>query len=183
MDTPFPLLFFMHGAGETGIDLDLLERATLPRFITEGLELPFVTVCPQCREMWDVRLLAPLLDEVIERLNVDPDRVYLTGSSMGGIGTLMLANVAWDRVAAIAPVCPSFTLVDPQRFRQLPVWIFHGAMDSVTPIEETDRMIFQLRDAGCDVKFTEYPDLDHDVWTPAYHNPELWQWMLSHRKG
>lgn len=179
----FPMLFFMHGAGETGTDLDLLERATLPRFIKEGLELPFVTVCPQCVEMWDVRILGPLLDEVIDRFNVDPARVYITGSSMGGQGTWMLANAAADRVAAIAPICPSFTLIDPGNFRGLPVWVFHGAMDSVVPIEETDRMIALLRNAGCDVKFTEYPDLDHDVWTPAYHGPELWQWMLSHRKA
>lgn len=179
----FPMLFFMHGAGETGTDLDLLERATLPRFIKEGLELPFVTVCPQCVEMWDVRILDPLLDEVIDRFNVDPARVYITGSSMGGQGTWMLANVAADRVAAIAPICPSFTLIDPENFRGLPVWVFHGAMDSVVPIEETDRMIALLRNAGCDVKFTEYPNLDHDAWTPAYHDPELWEWMLSHRKA
>ena len=180
---PFPLLFFMHGAGETGKDLDLLERATLPRFIKEGLDLPFVTVCPQCQEMWDVRFLEPLLDEVIAGLHVDPARVYVTGSSMGGLGTWMLANVASDRVAAIAPICPSFTLIDPENFRELPVWVFHGAMDSVVPIEESDRMIWQLRKAGCDVRFTEYPDLDHDVWTPAYHDPELVRWLLSHRKG
>ncbi|MDE0053663.1 MAG: dienelactone hydrolase family protein [Gammaproteobacteria bacterium] len=181
--TPFPMLLFMHGAGETGADLDLLERATLPRFIKEGLQLPFVTVCPQCVEMWDVRILDPLLDEVVQRFNVDPGRVYVTGSSMGGLGTWMLANVAADRIAAIAPVCPSFTRIDPENFAELPVWVFHGAMDSVVPIEESDRMIWQLRNAGCDVKFTDYPDLDHDVWTPAYHDPELWRWLLSHRKG
>lgn len=179
---PFPMLFFMHGAGEIGTDLNLLERATLPRFIREGLKLPFVTVCPQCREMWDVRILEPLLDAVIEKYNVDAARVYLTGSSMGGLGTWMLANVAADRVAAIAPVCPLFIPVDPESFRELPVWVFHGAMDSVVPIEETDRMVSLLRDAGCDVKLTDYPDVDHDAWTPAYHDPELWRWLLSHRK-
>ena len=179
----FPMLFFMHGAGEIGTDLDLLERATLPRFIKQGLELPFVTVCPQCVEMWDVRILDPLLDEVIARFNADPARVYITGSSMGGLGTWLLANVAADRVAAIAPICPSFACINPENFRGLPVWVFHGAMDAVAPIEETDRMIALLRNAGCDVKFTEYPDLEHDAWTPAYHDPELWEWMLSHRKG
>ena len=180
---PFPLLYFMHGAGERGTDIDLLERASLPRFIKEeGLELPFVTVCPQCVEMWDVRLLDPMLDEVIDRYNVDPARVYLTGNSMGGLGTWMLANAAADRVAAIAPVCPPFTRVDPENFTGLPVWCFHGAMDSVVPIDDSDKMIRLLRNAGCDVKFTEYPDLDHDTWTPAYHDPALVRWLLSHRK-
>lgn len=179
---PFPLLYFMHGSGERGTDLDRLELATLPRFIKEGLELPFVTVCPQCEEMWNTRSLDLLLDEVIEKYNVDPSRVYLTGNSMGGLGTWMLANVAADRVAAIAPVCPPSTRINPENFKGLPIWCFHGAMDSVVPISEAVKMIRQLRDVGCDVKFTVLPDADHDTWTPAYNDPELVRWFLSHTK-
>lgn len=178
----FPLLYFMHGSGERGSDLDRLELATLPEFIKKGLELPFVTVCPQCEEMWDTRALDLLLDEVIGKYNVDASRVYLTGNSMGGLGTWMLANVAADRVAAIAPVCPPSTLINPENFKGLPIWCFHGVMDSVVPIGESVKMIQQLRKVGCDVKFTIYPEADHDAWTPAYHDPELVSWLLSHRK-
>jgi predicted peptidase len=144
---PLPLLYFMHGSGERGTDLDRLELATLPRFIKSGLDLPFVTVCPQCNEMWDLRALDLLLDEVIEKYNVDPTRVYLTGNSMGGLGTWMLADIAADRVAAIAPVCPPSTRINPANFKDLPVWCFHGAMDSTVPVGEAVKMIRQLRKA------------------------------------
>ncbi len=178
----FPLLYFMHGSGERGTDLDRLELATLPQFIRQGLDLPFVTVCPQCEHMWDLRSLDLLLDEVIAKYNVDPARVYLSGNSMGGLGTWMLANVAADRVAAIAPVCPPSTRISPENFRDLPIWCFHGVMDSVVPIGESVKMIQQLRRAGCEVKFTVFADADHDSWTPAYHDPDLVTWLLSHSK-
>ncbi|HJN51002.1 MAG: prolyl oligopeptidase family serine peptidase [Pseudomonadales bacterium] len=177
-----PLLFFMHGSGERGTDLDRLELQTLPRFIKEGLDLPFVTVCPQCKEMWDTRCLDLLLDEVIEKYNIDRSRVYVSGNSMGGLGTWMLANVAADRIAAIAPICAPSTRINPDNFKGLPVWCFHGALDSEVPIGESVKMVRLLRKAGCDVRFTVDPDADHDTWTAAYHDPELVSWLLSHHK-
>ena len=179
----FPLLFFLHGSGERGSDLDRLELATLPRFLKDGLDLPFVIVCPQCAQTWDTRSLDLLLDEVIEQYNIDRSRVYLTGNSLGGLGTWMLANVAADRVAAIAPVCSPSTRINPENFKGLPIWCFHGAMDSVVPVSESVKMIRQLREVGCEVKLTVYPYADHDAWTPAYHDPELVSWLLSHRKA
>lgn len=178
-----PMLMFLHGSGEIGTDLDRLTTAALPKFIEAGLNLPFVTVCPQCNHMWDARSLALLLDEVVDKYNVDRSRVYLSGNSMGGLGTWMLANVAYDRLAAIAPVCPpSLNSFNPENFKGLPIWCFHGAMDSVVPINESVKMIRRLRKAGCEVKFTVYADADHDTWTPAYYDPELVGWLLSHQK-
>jgi predicted peptidase len=179
---PSPLLFFMHGSGERGEDLKILELRTLPSFIKEGLDLPFVVVCPQCKEMWDTRTLDLLLDYVIEKYNVDPARVYLTGNSMGGLGTWMLANVAADRIAAVAPICPPSTRINPKNLKDVPVWCFHGAMDSEVPIGESVKMVRALREAGCDVRFTVDPDASHDTWTAAYHDMELVSWLLSHRK-
>ena len=178
----FPMLYFMHGSGERGTDLDILEWQTLPRFIKEGLEMPFVIVCPQCEVMWDVHALDMLLDAVIEKYNVDPARVYLTGNSMGGFGTWLLGNVAADRVAAMAPICPSSTLINPKNFQGVPIWCFHGAMDSVVPISESVKMVRLLREAGCDVKFTVFADADHDTWTQVYHDPEFVSWLLSHSR-
>lgn len=178
-----PLLFFLHGSGERGTDLNLLTTATLPKFIEEGLDLPFVTVCPQCSQMWHARTLLVLLDEVIEKYNVDRSRVYLSGNSMGGLGTWMLANIASDRLAAIVPICAPSTIINPENFKDLPIWCFHGAMDSMVPIGESVKMIRQLRNAGCSVRFTVYPDTDHDSYTPAYHDPEFITWLLSHQRG
>jgi predicted peptidase len=179
---PFPMLLFLHGSGERGTDLDLLETATLPKFIKDGLELPFVTVCPQCEKMWSVRALELVLAAAIEKYNVDHDRVYLTGNSMGGLGTWMLANAAAEKFAAIAPVCPPATQIDPGNFAKLAIWVFHGAMDPVVPVGESVKMVRQLRQAGCDVKFTVYPDLDHDSWTPAYNDSDLIVWLASHTR-
>jgi len=179
----YPMLMFLHGSGERGTDLDLLTTATLPKFIENGLDLPFVTVCPQCREMWYTRSLVALLDQAIEQYHVDRSRVYLSGNSMGGLGTWMLADAASDRLAAIVPICAPSSNINPDNFKDLPVWCFHGAMDSIVPVGESVKMIRRLRAAGCQVRFTVYPDTDHDSYTPAYHDPEFVSWLLSHRKA
>ena len=179
---PLPLLFFMHGSGERGNNLDYLERHTLPRFLKEGLELPFVVVCPQCEHMWDAGTLDRVLDRAIEQYHVDKSRVYLTGNSLGGLGTWMLANVSSHKLAAIVPVCPPAVSINPKNFIGLPTWVVHGAMDSEVAIGESVKMVRALRNAGCTVRFTVHADLDHDTWTPTYHDPEFVTWLLSHQR-
>lgn len=178
----YAMLLFLHGSGERGTDLDRLETATLPKFIRDGLELPFVTVCPQCQRMWDVQTLEHVLDAAIEAYNVDPDRIYLSGNSMGGLGTWMLANAASHRFAAIAPLCPPAVEINVGNFENLPIWVFHGALDQVVPVSESVKMVRRLRQAGCNVNFTVYSDLDHDCWTRAYNDAELIDWLASHKR-
>jgi predicted peptidase len=179
-----PLLLFLHGAGERGSDLKALTDTALPKHIEEGMELPFVTVCPQCPEgkWWDPKSLAALLESAIDEYHIDESRVYLTGLSMGGRGTWELANQVSDKLAAIAPVCPPFFFVNPDNFQNLPIWCFHGVMDSVIPVSDSVRMVRMLRDAGCSVDFTAYANADHDSWTETYTNPMLYEWLLSHRR-
>ena len=179
-----PLLLFLHGAGERGDDLTALTATALPKQLEEGLQLPFVTVCPQCPlgRAWDERELLALLDRVITDYNVDQSRVYLTGLSMGGRGTWQLANLAGDRFAAIIPICPPFLWVNPDNFKDLPIWCFHGVMDSVVPITDSVKMVRLLRNAGCQVEFTTYANADHDSWTQTYTNPKIYDWLLSHRR-
>ena len=180
-----PLLLFLHGAGERGNDLTALTKTALPKHIEAGeLDLPFVTVCPQCPEgsWWDEVALEALLDKVIDDYNVDLKRIYLTGLSMGGRGTWQLANVIADRLAAIVPICAPFLFVNPAPFKRLPIWVFHGVMDQVVPITESVRMVRMLRQAGCNVEFTTYSNADHDSWTETYTNPALYEWLLSHKR-
>ncbi|MEZ7909199.1 MAG: prolyl oligopeptidase family serine peptidase [Pseudomonadales bacterium] len=180
-----PLLLFLHGAGERGSDLTALTSTALPKQIEAGeLDLPFVTVCPQCPEgtWWDELALVALLDKAVADYNIDESRIYLTGLSMGGRGTWQLANVVADRLAAIAPICAPFMFVNPAPFKRLPIWAFHGVMDSVVPVTESVRMVRMLRQAGCKVEFTTYANADHDSWTETYKNPALYEWMLSHRR-
>ena len=181
---PHPLLMFLHGAGERGSDLSALTATALPKHIEDGdLDLPFVVVAPQCPEghWWNPLAVDALLDKAIADYNIDPSRVYLTGLSMGGRGTWEMANRAGHKLAAIAPICGPFVWVNAAPLQRLPMWVFHGVMDSVVPVTESVKMVRMLRAAGCDVKFTTYADADHDSWTETYTNPELYDWLLSHR--
>ena len=141
-----------------------------------------MTVCPQCPEndWWDPIALKALFEHVVTTYNVDESKLYLSGLSMGGSGTWQLANILYERLAAIAPVCPPFGFVNPANFKELPVWCFHGAMDSVIPVSDSVKMVRLLRLGGCNVKFTVSPDADHDSWTETYTNPALYDWLLEH---
>ncbi len=180
----FPLLLFLHGSGERGNDLNLLKRNGLPSFLDNKTDFPFIVISPQCPDNrnWDVQNLLTLLDHVEATLPVDKNRIYVTGLSMGGFGTWKLAQAAPERFAAIAPICGGGDIERLCIMRNMPVWAFHGLNDSAVPYTESERLIQRLKEWGSDVKFTLYPDLGHDSWTPAYQNQELYNWFLSKSK-
>ena len=121
-----------------------------------------------------------LLEEVSAHYRVDPDRVYVTGLSMGGRGTWVLAIEYPDRFAAIAPICGSIPeLEEASRIRHVPVWAFLGEKDGDPSIRQ---MVEALQAAGGNPKLTVYPDVGHDAWTSAYADPALYEWLLSHRR-
>lgn len=188
----YPLLLFLHGAGERGSDLQALREHGIPRALLNGLELPFVVVAPQCpvNDTWDHHRLAltALLDEVGAQYRVDPDRVYLTGLSMGGFGTFDLAQAFPERFAAIAPICGGVRHLREvetfaRRLKSIPAWVFHGALDDIVPLESSQQIVDALKAIGADVRFTVYPDLQHNSWTVTYDNPELYTWFQQHRRG
>ena len=185
----WPLILFLHGAGERGDDLALVRKHGIPRVVEQRPELPFVALSPQCpcEETWFTELDAvlALLDEVVARHAVDTDRLYLTGLSMGGYGAWYLATLFPDRFAAMAPVCGGgdWFFGFPGRVRvlkHLPVWAFHGAKDPIVPLEESAELVKTLQECGGSVRFTVYPDAGHDSWTETYDNEELYAWFLSH---
>ncbi|XOV86472.1 MAG: dienelactone hydrolase family protein [Pseudomonadota bacterium] len=178
---PFPLLIYLHGSGECGTDLNLLEKAGLPRFLKEGLDLPFVVICPQCRLSWEPDDLTVLLDHVVEGFNVDQTRLYLCGVSLGAMGTWMFSNRVANRLAAIVPVCGPAVRIDPAGYAGLAVRVIHGAMDSTVPIGESVKMVRALRNAGIDVTFDVHADVDHDVWNHCF-DTALTEWLLAHRR-
>jgi len=180
---PMPLLLFLHGSGERGNDLSLVKKHGPPMLIENGTDLPFIVAAPQCPEgrWWETGSLAALLDHLLERDDIDIDRLYLTGLSMGGYGTWALADACPGRFAAIAPVCGPFTWVNPGNFKNIPAWCFHGAMDDTVPVDDSIRMVRWLRENGADVRFTIYPDVGHDSWEQAYDGSELYDWLLQHR--
>jgi predicted peptidase len=179
----WPLMLFLHGAGESGTNLDKLKILGPPKIVETKPDFPFILVCPQSqRGGWDPDILNALLDDVLRRYRVDQDRVYLTGASMGGIGTWRLAAAHPERFAAIAPVCGRGDSADAKQLARLPIWVFHGAKDRVVPLAGDQAMVDAIKAAGGNVKFTVYPDAGHDAWTETYNNHELYQWLLSQKR-
>jgi predicted peptidase len=132
---------------------------------------------------WKPDEVMALTDEIIAKYKVDPDRVYLTGLSMGGLGTWETAVEYPDRFAAIAPVCGWGNPFRAPELKNVPVWAFHGVRDPAVPIAMHEQMVSVLKQVGGDVRFTRYPQAEHDAWTPTYDNRELYAWFLQHKRG
>lgn len=199
----WPVILFLHGAGERGDDGLIQTEVGIGTAIRrDRSRVPAIVVMPQCeKEGWwtnppmpDVALQA--LAEAQKEFHGDPLRVYLTGLSMGGYGTWYLATKHPGKFAAIAPICGGILM--PERARtqppednspyleaakkigkQTPVWIFHGADDPVVPVTESRRMTEAMKGVGAEVRYTEYPDVGHNSWEKAYAEAELFPWMLA----
>ncbi|WP_328459396.1 dienelactone hydrolase family protein [Streptomyces sp. NBC_00448] len=182
----WPLVLFLHGAGERGSDLDAAMSHGIPKLAEAGHEFPFVIATPQCPEssQWvaEVDTLGGLLDDVAADYRIDPSRIYVTGLSMGGFGTWSLAIRYPERFAAIVPICGGLRDQDVGSLRHLPVWTFHGEEDTTVPIKFTEEIVAGLEALGSDVRFTRYPGVGHDSWTQTYDNPDLYDWLLAHHR-
>ena len=182
----YPLLLFLHGAGERGNDLDKVKVHGPPKLIAAGKEFPFIVVSPQCAEdgWWNTLTIGQLLDHIESNYRVDKKRIYVTGLSMGGYGTWELALRQPERFAAIAPICGGGNDVSARFGKpiQAAVWAFHGAKDGVVPLKKSEEMVDALKSRNVDVKLTVYPEANHDSWTETYNNDELYEWFLQHKK-
>lgn len=189
----WPLILFLHGAGERGTNVWLVAKHGPPKVVKSQPDFPFIVVSPQCAtgRTWSDDAVLALLTDIQAKYNVDPTRVYLTGLSMGGYGTWSLGLAYPEKFAAIAPICGGgdplkILLPDPKKaaaLKSLPVWAFHGAKDSVVKLNESERMVNALKQAGCtDVQLTVYPEADHDSWTVTYDNPKFYEWLQSHQR-
>jgi predicted peptidase len=185
-DKKWPVVFFLHGAGERGSNLELVKVHGLPQEIQQGRDFPFIVVAPQCplEQRWEAQLekLDKLYAEILADYRVRPERVYLTGLSMGGQGTWFWSLAHPRRFAAIATICGRSYPDRAAEIKNLPVWVFHGAKDAVVPLEESTLMVEALQKSGSKVRFTIYPEAEHDSWSETYANPELYNWLLSHSR-
>lgn len=183
----WPLVLFLHGAGERGDDLERVRTWGPPRMIAAGRQLPCIVLAPQCPQgrWWEPSGLLALLDHVVEREAVDPDRIIVTGLSMGGYGTLDLVATAPGRFAAAVPICGGFPkpLLLAPALARVPLWVFHGTDDRIVPLSESVRVVEAVRAAGGSARLTAYEGVGHDSWRQAYADEELWTWMLQQRRG
>ena len=186
----WPLVLFLHGAGERGADGKKQTTVGLgPVLRSQPAHWPMVVVMPQCPQglRWADSVLDAAYQNLLDteaRLPINRSRVYLTGLSMGGNGTWNLAARLPDRFAAIAPVCGG---ADPfmVRFRlaQMPIWNFHSVDDAVVPVGYSRILEESLRIAGNTThRFTELDGYGHRAWEAAYPDPELPRWLLAHQR-
>lgn len=208
---PLPVVLFLHGSGERGDDGEKQTQAGLGPYVrAHAADFPALVVFPQSPEgeSWEgdtATMALAALDAATAEFDGDRDRTSLTGMSRGGYGTWSLALREPARFAALVPVCGGITApgtrpdldslyvgathdaADPfaeaaHQLRDIPSWIFHGALDDVVPPEQSRRMHAALRDAGADVRYTEFPDANHNSWDAAYRTGALWQWLFAQRR-
>ncbi|SHH71285.1 prolyl oligopeptidase family serine peptidase [Massilia sp. CF038] len=180
-----PLILFLHGSGERGSDLDKVKAWGPPAIADKDPDFPFIVIAPQLPEgeSWDALALKHLLDDVLKKYQVDRDRVYLTGLSLGGYGAWDLAARYPQYFAALAPICGGGIVRTVGSLRALPTWVFHGQKDEAVPEEESARMVAALKAAGGNVQYTVLPEGGHvDAWVHAYDKAGLFEWFLKQRR-
>ncbi len=178
----YPLLLFLHGAGERGDDIENVKIHGPVKNLLNESEFGFIVLSPQVESngWWDSDGLIALIDEIIVRYAVDEERVYVTGLSMGGNGTWELISRYPERFAAAIPVCGWGNRLLIHRAKDVPVWAFHGRLDTVVPILGSEQMAASLSEAGGTARLTIYEDTGHDSWTETYRNKDIYRWLLEH---
>lgn len=201
----YPLILFLHGAGERGDDNSKQLKYGPPALLQHALESgdPAIIVAPQCPKEkkwvdtpWDgaahsmpvkpslpMRLTIGLLEKLISDLPVDRDRVYVTGLSMGGFGTWDIIQRRPELFAAAIPICGGGDVDRADIIKDIPVWVFHGGADTVVMPKRSRDMVAALENLEGNVKYTEYEAVGHHSWNPTYANEEVLRWLFEQRKN
>jgi len=175
----WPLVLFLHGAGESGSDLNKVKAHGPPKLVETRGPFPFILVSPQSPGRgWNPDVLNALLDSVIREYRVDKNRVYLTGLSMGGYGSWRLAADHPERFAAVIPICGAGKPEDAAKLKSIPIWAFHGAEDKAVPFQRSVEMVEAIKAAGgTTIRFTTLEYVGHNSWEAAYATPEIYTWL------
>ena len=197
----YPLVLFMHGAGERGSDNSV--QLTYIDAVFGGKEFqekhPCFVLAPQCPNelkwvevswsldshiqpeitSFSMELTMEILDELISKYPIDTDRLYVTGLSMGGFGTWDIISRYPNKFAAAIPICGGGDENTAFAIHKTPIWAFHGAKDKAVKTSRTQNMINAIKDVGGDPKYTEYPNLGHLCWNEAYATDGLFDWLFS----
>lgn len=201
----YPVVMFLHGAGERGDD-NRKQLQYLPEQMAQPdwqEKFPCFLIAPQCRErkQWvevpwgdkdstptkelgpQMQVALKILDKVLKDNPVDQQRIYLTGLSMGGYGSWDLGMRMPERFACVVPICGGGDESHADRLVGMPVWAWHGDADEAVPVDRSRKMIAAIKKAGGDPKYTELPGVGHNSWTPAYSDPKgVVPWMFEQVK-
>lgn len=209
-DKEYPLILFLHGAGERGSDnqLQLLHGGEFFKEKVLSGDYPAIVLFPQCPtdEYWaridqgsretgfsfprqseptaPMALVIDLLDDMLEENYVKKDQVYVGGLSMGGMGTLELLYRKPETFAAAIAICGGGNPQHVEAYADnTALWFFHGGQDMIVPVEQSLQMVRALQDHGADVTLTVYEEADHNSWDPAFAEPTLLSWLFSKQLG
>jgi len=188
-DVDLPLLIFLHGAGERGEDLDMLDIHGPPMRVKNGENFPFVIISPLCPKgsYWDDFDMQKSVKELIEKTKedyaIDKNRIYMTGLSMGGFGTWAYAMNFPEELAAIAPICGGGKIWRTSRITDIPIWAFHGTDDAVVPYDYSTSLVDAVNEQGGNAKLTSYDNVGHLSWIEPYGTDSLYNWFLEHSKS
>lgn len=182
-----PMIVFLHGSGERGNNLEIVKNHS-PFTYRNLIKEPVAVLAPQCPEntWWDTDAIYFLIKEISEKYKIDTDRIYLTGLSMGGWGTLKLAGEHPDMFAAVVAVCAPTDRVmwaNIQNYKDLNIKLFHGGMDDIVLPENAFNFYQKLHPINPKAELTIFPDDNHNAWDSTYSDPQLWDWMLSLKKN
>lgn len=199
-EQPWPTILFLHGSGERGNDGFLQTEVGIASAIRRNHRLcPAVVIMPQCprNQIWSGDMLTMALrciEHTSNEYHLDPDRLYVTGLSLGGAGTWLLAAQLPEVFAAAAPVCGFIgPLNEPPpadqlqqlatATRNLPIWCFHGANDESVPVQRAREIVAAIRNAGGNIKYDEFPNGRHNVWDRTYRDRRFWNWLLAQNRS
>lgn len=203
-ETKYPLVLFLHGAGERGSDNAKQLVHGAKNFASEAnrAKHPAFVVFPQCPDgkKWvevdwsadtheqpkvesiSLRLSREVLATLQKEFRIDDKRLYVTGLSMGGYGTWDMIARTPELFAAAAPVCGGADEATAPRVTKLPIWAFHGDRDTAVKPERSRRMIAAIEKAGGQPKYTEYPGVGHDSWSQTYADPKFMDWLFAQKR-
>lgn len=183
--THWPLILYLHGGSLRGDDVERLKTLGLPHKLESEPDFPFVVVSPQCPtgEIWtDAEDINGLLTQVIRDYRIDPDRVYVTGHSMGGRGALYFAYRFPARFAAVLALSPlSPVAAWAGKLARIPVWLFHGTADTLAPIADTKEIVHAIETEGGHPRFDALPERDHFI-LDVYERRDIYQWLLQQKR-
>ena len=203
-DGKVPLILFLHGAGERGND----NKAQLKHGVSDLIKYAdanggAIIIAPQCPKdekwvdiEWDslahampaepsasMKLVLALLNDKIEKMPVDPERVYVTGLSMGGYGTWDIIQRRPKLFAAALPICGGGDPALASVIKNIPIWIFHGDADNLVKVVRSREMDAALKASGGNVQYREYPGVGHDSWTATYADKDVLKWMFEQKRA
>lgn len=184
-ESRWPLILYLHGGSLRGDDVELVRKLGLPHMLDDKPDFPCVVVSPQCSagEIWtDVDAIEALLNHLQEDYRIDPQRVYITGHSMGGRGALYFAYRLPGRFAAVlalSPYSPITAWAGP--LAKIPLWFFHGTADATAPIAETKELVQALEAGGGHPRFSRLEGRDHFI-LDVYDQPDIYQWLLQQKR-